>query len=86
MRWLAFTLFALAALDLGIPGLDRTGLALAGLACLALALPPRPRRIRRPAFLNVPPATIELADEPADELDDLPARIAAYAGGGRTGP
>ena len=78
MRGLAFALLVSAALDWPTWWLDRAGVALVGLAFAALALPPQPRRIRRPAFRSVPPATIELDDEPEHELVDLPARISDY--------
>lgn len=81
MRVVAFILLAWAALDGPAPFLDRVGLAALGLGFLALALPSRPGRIRRPAFLQPDPTTHELDDlGDDDELDDLATRIGAYAG------
>lgn len=85
MRLLAFTFLALAALDVAVPFLDRAGLAALGVGCLALSLPPRPRRIRRPAIAHVPPTTVELDDEREDELGSAAARTLDYlAASGRT--
>lgn len=42
-RWLAASLFVCAAFALVPPGLDRAGLALCGLAALALAVGRRPK-------------------------------------------
>lgn len=77
MRLLAFSLLAAAALDAWVPFVDRAGAALLGLGCIALALPPRPRRIRRPAMLRVPPQVVPLpdVDDEREELaDDAPLR------------
>ena len=78
MRLAAAALLLLAALDVGVPFVDRAGLAAAGLACLALSLPPRPRRIRRAAPIAVPPAVVELDDDADDELGPPAARLSEY--------
>lgn len=44
-RLVAFTLLVLAAFAVGVPFLDRAGVALLGLAFLALATPRRPRSL-----------------------------------------
>lgn len=72
MRYLAAALLALAALDLPFPFVDRAGVALLGLACVALALPPRPVALRRPAF--VPPMTRELDDDDEPDAFELSGR------------
>jgi hypothetical protein len=78
VRLLAFGFLALAALDVAVPFLDRAGLAAAGVACLALSLPPRPRRIRRPAMPAVPARVVELDEEDEPELGATAARVADY--------
>lgn len=78
MRLAAAALLLLAALDVGVPFVDRAGLAAAGLACLALSLPPRPRRIRRAAPIAVPPAVVELDDDDEPELGATATRVADY--------
>ena len=83
MRLLAAGLLLLAAIDVGVPFLDRAGLAAAGVACLALSLPPRPRRIRRPAMPAVPARVVEVDDDDEPELGETAARVANYLAVGR---
>jgi len=78
VRYLAATLLLTAALDWPILVLDRVGYAAAGFACLALALQPRPRRIRRAGMPAVPPATVALMDELGEPAESLADRLAAY--------
>lgn len=78
MRALAATLLASAALDWPAFLLDRAGVALLGVAFLALALPPRPRRIRRAAPIAVPPKVVDLADELDAPATSLADRLAGY--------
>lgn len=77
-RYLAFAFLAAAAVDWPTWLLDRAGVALVGVGLLALALPPRPRRIRRPAMPRVPARTVELDEEPDAAVPALAARIGEY--------
>lgn len=79
MRAAAFVLLILAALDVGLPFVDRAGIAAAGVACMALALPAPPRRIRRFPSIAVPPTTVELPAELDGRASSLAERLAGYA-------
>lgn len=81
MRYLAATFLASAALDWPAWLMDRAGVALLGIACLALALPPRPRRIRRAAPIAVPPKIVALEDELDEPASVLADRLSAYGAG-----
>lgn len=78
MRLLSFALLAAAGFDLPVPWLDRPGAAAAGVACLALSLPKRPSRLRRPAFRRVEPVTVELPDRDEHPTFDLAGRLERY--------
>ena len=71
MRLAAALTLATAAFAIGVPFLDRAGVALIGLAFAALALPPRPVSVRRPWPMPSTHAEVADAFEPDDDLDEL---------------
>ena len=81
-RWLAFSLLACAAFAVGVPGLDRAGTAVLGVACMALAIPPVVSRAsRREASLEL--AGFEDVTGAAEaQVHDLLGRLEAYGGAG----
>lgn len=85
MRTAAAILLTSAAIDWPALVLDRAGVALLGLAAIALALPrpraPRPSLEQRPRG----PAIFEHLGLDESELEDTAARAAAAFGNGRAG-
>ena len=79
-RLLAFALLVTAAFDWWAPFLDRAGVALLGLAFLALTVSPGGFRVARPARMTLPPKRVALPEPAGDEIDDLLARISGYGG------
>jgi len=67
-RLVAFALLACAAFAWPLPWLDRAGTAALGLAFLALALPLRPRERAEQRSETVPPATVDVRDDPAERI------------------
>jgi hypothetical protein len=78
MRALAFLLLTSAAVDWPTWLVDRAGVALLGLAWLALALPSRPRKIRRFAMPSMPAKVVELEERDAEPAMTVADRIAEY--------
>lgn len=85
MRGLAFLFLVSAAVDWPAWWLDRAGVALLGVGFLALALPSRPRRIRRAAMPKVPAVQTTIPDV-HDELEGVAAaRVREYLKVGSAG-
>lgn len=84
MRALAALLLCSAAIDWPALLLDRAGVALAGLAALALALPPAPRRRLLPPQRPKGPAIFDSLDELDPEASSAVERILAATGNGKT--
>lgn len=82
MRAAAALLLAWAALDWPALWLDRAGVALLGLAAIALALPAAPRRRARLVERARGPALLEQPDELEPDVSDLQRRIFAATGNG----
>lgn len=98
MRLVAFVLLTLAAFAVGVPGLDRAGVAILGAAFAALALPRAPllaRRRSRGAEVEEPlgagvfdvrgpeyDGAEELEAISRGELSDLAERVKRYTGAG----
>lgn len=78
MRLLAFILLTWAAFDWPMPLVDRAGLAAAGVACLALALPARSEWGDLARFRRRRDAAPEPAEDMPPELTNVLERISAY--------
>jgi hypothetical protein len=81
VKAVAFACFVCAAFAWVPPFIDRAGLAALGLAFLALAVGAPLRGERRALPFDVPPQTVEVADDPADAfgaVDDLVSRISDW--------
>lgn len=78
MRLLAFTFLSAAAVNWPGLWLDRAGVALLGVACMALALPARTRRLRRPTLALEEPGERMRDDRAEPDLAGPPARIGEY--------
>ena len=83
MRLFAAALLVLAAFAVGVPMIDRAGLALLGLACYALARSPGGSLRPRPAVLPFPWPTEAPMPEPEPVTRDLRERVSAYSEDGR---
>lgn len=74
-RFAAFGLFALAAFDVGVPWLDRAGLAALALGFTALAIGRTALGLRPAPMPKVPPARMQLPERrdglAPDRLDAL---------------
>jgi hypothetical protein len=85
-RALAASCFVWAAFDLPTWGLDRAGVALLGLAFVALALAPRARRAPAPPMLELPGFPPAVPDDADVQIADLVARVQAASSPPTTGP
>jgi len=83
MRVVAAILLGSAAIDWPALVLDRPGVALLGLAALALALPAAPRRRARVIEAPRGPAIFDELDELEPEATSVVERIIAATGNGR---
>jgi hypothetical protein len=86
MRYLAATLFGLAAFAVPVPFVDRAGVALLGLAAIALAVASRPRVLERVEPRPMPPAIFGLDDELEEELAVGARRVQDYLNGSAARP